>query len=81
MGYLNSTYFKDLYLYLAQNTLPSSKSTTRKDEILAERYILQDSLLFRLNTSPDKEKALLAIPTDRLHTRVMGLVNKQYQHT
>ena len=29
---------------------------------MAERYILLDSLLFKLNTSPEKEKALLAIP-------------------
>ena len=26
VGYLNSPYFKDIYLYLAQNKLPSSKS-------------------------------------------------------
>ena len=45
-----------------QNRLPSSKSAICKVETLAERYILLDSLLFRWNTSPDKEKALLAIP-------------------
>ena len=33
-----------------------------KVEILAERYILLDSLLFKLNISPEKETALLAIP-------------------
>ena len=60
MGYLNSPYFKDLYL--AQNKWPSSKGDICKVEALAERYILLDSLLFRLNTSPDKEKALPAIP-------------------
>ena len=60
-GYLNSPYFKDLYLYLAQNRLPSSTSAICKVKTLAERYILLDSLLFRLNTSPDKKKALLAI--------------------
>ena len=31
-------------------------------ETLAEKYILQDSLLFKLVTTPDKETALLAIP-------------------
>ena len=62
VGYLNSPYFKDLYLYLAQNKLPSSKSAICKVETLAERHVLLDSLLFRLNTSPDKEKTLLAIP-------------------
>ena len=25
-GYLNSSYFKDIYLYSAQNKLPSSKA-------------------------------------------------------
>ena len=31
-----------------------------KTEVLAEKYILLDSLLFKLN--PEKEKAVLAIP-------------------
>ena len=31
-------------------------------EILAEKYILLDSLLFKLTTIPGKETALLAIP-------------------
>ena len=59
-GYLNSPYFKDLYLYLSQNKLPSSKGAMHKIEILSERYILLDSLLFKLNI--EKEKAVLAIP-------------------
>ena len=29
-GYLNNPYFKDIYLYLAQNKLPSSKAAVRK---------------------------------------------------
>ena len=41
-GYLNSPYFKILYLYLSQNKLPSSKSAMCKTEILSERYILLD---------------------------------------
>ena len=36
-GYLCSPYFKDLYFYLSQYKLPSSKSTIRKIESLAER--------------------------------------------
>ena len=35
-GYLCSSYFKDIYLYLAQNKLPTSKSVIRKVETLAE---------------------------------------------
>ena len=61
-GYLVSPYFKDIYLYLTQNKMPSTKTTIRKVETLAERYILLDSLLFKLVTTPEKETALLAIP-------------------
>ena len=61
-GYLNSLYFKDIYQYLAQNRLPSKKAAIKKVEILAEKYILLDSLLFKLTTIPGKETALLAIP-------------------
>ena len=35
-GYINSPYFKDIYLYLAQKKLPSSKAAIRKVETLAE---------------------------------------------
>ena len=62
VGYLDSPYFKGLYLYLTQNMLPRSKSAICKVKVLAERYILLDSLLFKLNTSPEKGKTLLAIP-------------------
>ena len=62
VGDLNSPYFKDIYLHLAQNKLPSSKSAICKIEVLAEKYILVDSLLFKLITIPEKETALLAIP-------------------
>ena len=59
-GYLNSPHFKDLYLYLSQNKLPSSKGSMHKIELLSEKYILLNSLLFKLNI--EKEKAVLAIP-------------------
>ena len=61
-GYLTSPYFKDLYLYLAQNKLPSKKSAIHKVEAPAEKFILLDSLLFKLITMPDKEIVILAIP-------------------
>ena len=35
-GYLSSSYFKDIYLYLAQNSLPSFKGTIRKVEMLVK---------------------------------------------
>ena len=61
-GYLISSYFKDIYLYLAQNKLPRSKATIRKIEVLAEKYILLDSLLFKISATPNKETVVLAIP-------------------
>ena len=61
-GYLSSSYFKDIYLYLAQNRLPSSKAAIRKVEMLAKKYILLDSLLFKVMSTPEKEMAALAIP-------------------
>ena len=35
-GYLNSSYSKDIYLYLAQNKLPHSKAVIQKIEALAK---------------------------------------------
>ena len=70
-GYLTSPYFKDLYLNLAQNKLLSKKSAICKVGNLAERFILLDSLLFKIITTPEKETALLAIPdicTDKIIT-------------
>ena len=61
-GYLSSLYFKDIYLYLTHNRLPSKKAAMRRVELLAEKYIMLDSLLFKLTTIPGKETAMLAIP-------------------
>ena len=61
-GYLNSLYFKDIYQYLAQNRLLSKKAAIKRVEILAEKYILLDFLLFKLTNIPGQETALLAIP-------------------
>ena len=58
--YLNSPHFKDTFLYLSQNKLTTSKAAIRKREMLAERYILLDSLLCKI--TPEKELAVLAIP-------------------
>ena len=59
-GYLFSPYFKEIYQCLSQNKLPHSKPAIKKLEALSERYVLLDSLLFRIY--PDKETAHLAIP-------------------
>ena len=61
-GYLNSLYFKDIYLYLEHNRLPNKKVAMKRVGLLEEKYIMLDSLLFKLITIPGKETALLAIP-------------------
>ena len=69
VGYLHSPYFKDLYQYLLQNKLLSSKSAIKKLQAISEKYVLLDSLLFRI--CPAKETAVLAIPemcTDKIIT-------------
>ena len=73
-GYLSSSYFKDIYLYLAQNRLPSSKPAIRKVETPAEKYILLDSLLFKVMSTPEKETAVLAIPETCVDT-IISLYN------
>ena len=58
--YLNSPHFKDIFLYLSQNKLPSSKAGIRMVEALAERNILLDLLLFKITL--EKGLAVLAVP-------------------
>ena len=70
-GYRTNPYFKDLCLYVAQNKLPNKISTIHKVENLAERFILLDSLLFKIVTTPERGTALLAMPeicTDKIIT-------------
>ena len=61
-GYLTSPYFRDLYLYLSQNKLPHKRSTIHKVEVLVEKFILLDFLLFKLVTTLYRKTVLLAIP-------------------
>ena len=58
-GYLHSPYFKDIYQYLLQNKLLHFKLAIKRLEVLSEKYVLLDSLLFRIY--PGKETAVLAI--------------------
>ena len=61
-------------MYLAQNRLPSSKAAIRKVEMLVEKYVLLDSLLFKINSTPEKELAVLAI----LETCVDNIISLYY---
>ena len=60
-GYLSSSFFRDMYKHLAQNIMPHKRHARHKVEVLPESFILLDSLLFKLVTIPNKEKALLTI--------------------
>ena len=55
-GYLVSPYFKDTYLYLAQNRLPSTKTAIQKVEILAERYITRFLYYLKLSLLQGKKQ-------------------------
>ena len=70
-GYLDSSHFRDIYLYLAQNKLPTA---IRKVEMLAEKYILLDYILFK--TTPEKETAVLAVP-ETCDDRIITLLSFQ----
>ena len=61
-AYLSSLYFKDTYLYLAHNRLLSKRAAMKRVELLAEIYILLDSLLFKLTIIPGKETAFTGNP-------------------
>ena len=74
-GYLCIPYFKDLYLYLSQNKLPSLKSAIRKLETLAERYVLLDSLLLRI--SLEKGTTVLAI-LETCADKIITLYHKSF---
>ena len=58
--YLISPYFKDLYLFLAQNKLPSTKTAIHKMETLSEQYKLLDSLLFKSVTTSQKGNSTIS---------------------
>ena len=53
-GYLVSSYFKDIYLYLAQNKLPGAKSAIRKIEAPVEKYILLRFIIIQNNIKSRK---------------------------
>ena len=51
--------------------MSSNKTAIKKIEVLAVKYILVDTLLFKIVTNPDKEATVLAIPkacTDKIIT-------------
>ena len=47
-------------------------------ETLAEKYILLDSLLFKIVTTPEKETALLAIHLKYMQTKLLHSIIQVY---
>ena len=61
-GYLVSSCFKYIYLYLGKNKLPNNKTAIKKVKALAERYILLDSLLVKTVSNHSNEATVLTLP-------------------
>ena len=74
-GYLCSPYFKDLYLYLSQNELPSSKSAIRKLETLAEKYVL---LRFIIVQNIIKERNCSSSSTRNMHRQNYNSISQKF---
>ena len=62
VGNSTSPYFKNIYLYLVQNKLPSSKAALGQTKTQAEKYILFDSLLFSIQKYHEDQIPMLCIP-------------------
>ena len=56
VGYLTSSFFKDLYRYLAQNVMPHKRHNRHKVKALAESFILLDSLVVKIGNNTGKRK-------------------------
>ena len=48
-AYLASPHFRDIYIYLMQNRLPTSARRARRLEALVKNYMLLDNLLFKVD--------------------------------
>ena len=94
-GYVTNPYFINMHLYLAQNKLPSSQVAIRQVETQAEKYLLGDSLLFRIHTYHKEQNSVLCIPEscvdyilDLYHNLLFGahqgslrkFINNQLKH-
>ena len=64
-GYLISSYFKDIYLYLAQNRLPSTKSAIRKVEALAEKIHIISFINIQNNINSRQRNGSISNTEDR----------------
>ena len=80
-AYLNSAFFRDIYLYLSQNKTPSNPRKRAQILSQASDYMLLDTLLFKVikDRVTHEHKLLLCIPASKInmllhyfHTSLMG---------
>ena len=67
-AYLQSPYFKDIYLNLTQNKVPLGKGAAKRLEQNARNYLILDGLLFKIIELEDgRLDTVLCIPTSKVH--------------
>ena len=79
-AYLKSPFFRDIFIYLAQNKVPTQMRRLQRINACAYNYILMDCLLFKLEPDSTNEPvAKLCIPDSKIdmllqhyHSSVMG---------
>ena len=69
VAYLTSPHFRDIYLYLLQNGMPSRKGAAKRLDQNARNYLILDGLLFKiLNDGEGNLDTVLCICTSKMHT-------------
>ena len=67
-AYLQSPHFRDIYLNLTQNKVPSGKGAAKRLEQSARNYLILDGLLFKIIELEDgRLDTVLCIPTSKVH--------------
>ena len=67
-AYLTSPHFRDIYLYLLQNRLPSGKGAAKRLDQNARNHLILDGLLFKiLDDGEGNLDTVLCIPTSKVH--------------
>ena len=68
-AYLNSPHFKDIYLAVSMNKMPSKARTARKLEVdlLHAVYMIHGGLLYRYMKTPTGDsEPILCVPTSKI---------------
>ena len=67
-AYLTSPHFRDIYLYLLQNRMPSGKGAAKRLDQNSRNYLILDGLSFKiLENGEGNLDTVLCIPTSKVH--------------